>query len=108
MILLKELREKRGLTQAQLSNSLKISPSAIGMYEQGRREPDHETLSKIADFFDVSIDYLIGRNKLIVENLSPERKRLIEEIRFVDDKTIEELQYFLDYLKSKNSRKGGS
>lgn len=60
---LKEIREHKRITQAELAKALKISPSAVGMYEQGRREPDHETLNKIADFFNVSIDYLLGREK---------------------------------------------
>lgn len=61
---LKELREEKDLTQAQLSTQLQISASAIGMYEQGRREPDNETLIKIANFFNVTIDYLLGRNDI--------------------------------------------
>ena len=61
MFHLKELRQKKHLTQLELSRVLQISASSIGMYEQGRREPDHETLTKIADFFNVSVDYLLGR-----------------------------------------------
>ena len=61
MLHLKELRQKKHLTQLELSKALQISASSIGMYEQGRREPDNETLAKIADFFDVTIDYLLGR-----------------------------------------------
>ena len=40
---------------------MSITPSAIGMWEQGRREPDYETLESLADFFNVDIDFLIGR-----------------------------------------------
>lgn len=58
---LKNLRTSCGLTQAELSKSLKISRSTIGMYEKGAREPDFETLELIADFFNVDTDYLLGR-----------------------------------------------
>lgn len=58
---LKQLREDRGITQSELSKALKISPSTVGMWEQGRREPDYEMLSQIADYFNVSTDYLLGR-----------------------------------------------
>ena len=58
---LKSLRNSRGLTQDELSKILKISRSTIGMYENGAREPDFETLELIADFFNVDIDYLLGR-----------------------------------------------
>ena len=60
---LKMLRKKIGLTQANLAKKLGISPSAVGMYEQGRREPDSAMLVKIADLFKVSVDYLIDFKK---------------------------------------------
>ncbi|MBQ6143926.1 MAG: helix-turn-helix transcriptional regulator [Clostridia bacterium] len=56
---LKKLRIKSGLTQAQLADKLNVSASAIGMYEQGRREPDRETLSKICRTLDASGDYIL-------------------------------------------------
>jgi len=58
---LAEIRKKRGLSQYELADRLGFSRGQISNYEQGKREPDHETLTKIADFFDVSIDYLLGR-----------------------------------------------
>lgn len=57
---LKELREQKNLTQAQLSKLLNISASTIGMYEQGRRFPDENLLKHISQYFNVSIDYLLG------------------------------------------------
>lgn len=57
----KRLRISTGLTQVEMAKELKISRSTIGMYETGAREPDFETLEKIADFFNVDIDYLLGR-----------------------------------------------
>lgn len=57
----KTLRVTRGYTQEELSKRLDISRSRIGMYETGAREPDFETLESIADFFNVDIDYLVGR-----------------------------------------------
>lgn len=59
--ILKSLRTSQGLTQDALAKKLKISRSTIGMYENGAREPDFETLELIADFFNVDIDYLLGR-----------------------------------------------
>lgn len=59
---LKALRNSRNLTQDELSKQLKISRSTIGMYENGARQPDFETLELIADFFNVDIDYLLGRS----------------------------------------------
>lgn len=59
--ILKSLRLAKNLTQDELAKQLRISRSAIGMYESGAREPDFDTLELIADFFNVDIDYLMGR-----------------------------------------------
>lgn len=53
------LRRGKGWSQAELARQLQISPSAVGMYEQGRREPALELLVKLARLFDVSVDYLL-------------------------------------------------
>ncbi|MBQ8533696.1 MAG: helix-turn-helix transcriptional regulator [Clostridia bacterium] len=63
---LKELRRAKRLTQAQLGDVLGISASAVGMYEQGRRTPDAETLQKITAYFNVSSDYMYGKEGLDV------------------------------------------
>ena len=53
------LRHKAGLTQKQLANLMSVSPSAIGMYEQGRREPSADQLVAMAHLFGVTTDYLL-------------------------------------------------
>ena len=53
------LRRSAGMSQAQLAQKLKISASAVGMYEQGRREPSAEILVEIAKIFHVTTDYLL-------------------------------------------------
>lgn len=58
---LAELREKRGLTQRMLAHRTGITRAAISHYEKGRREPDFATLIILADYFNVSVDYLLGR-----------------------------------------------
>ena len=59
---MKKLRKKNYYTQADVAKALGVSPSAVGMYEQDRRVPDHKTLLAICDFFGVSSDYLLGHN----------------------------------------------
>ncbi|MCI5679701.1 MAG: helix-turn-helix domain-containing protein [Bacteroidales bacterium] len=58
---LKFLRTDRELTRHALSNLIGISHSSINMYERGEREPGLETLEIIADYFNVDMDYLLGR-----------------------------------------------
>ena len=57
---IKSLRIKSGFTQAELGAKLGISASAVGMYEQSRREPDNTLLTKISKLFSVTTDYLLS------------------------------------------------
>lgn len=59
---LREIRLKKGLTQVDVAEKLNLSVQAYSHYEIGRREPDFDTLKKLADLFNVSIDYLLGRS----------------------------------------------
>lgn len=59
--ILKELRKSRNLTQFQLSQILKIGQATIAGYENGSREPHINSLIAYANFFECSVDYLLGR-----------------------------------------------
>lgn len=91
---LKELRQSRNMTQEQLAERLHTSRSRIGMYEQGRRQPDFETQEAIADLFNVNIDYLFGRSdggmQAVIElsaGLNDEGYRLlIDYAKFLQEK----------------------
>ena len=61
MFRLKELREGRGISQVRLAIELDLNQNSISRYESGTREADYKTLLAIADYFDVSLDYLFGR-----------------------------------------------
>jgi len=72
MIKLKQLRKERGLTQQKFADLIGVARSTISMYEIDASEPDVETLQRIADFFNVSLDDLTGRdNKIVDNNISP-------------------------------------
>ncbi len=58
---LSELRKKRGISQLKLAMDLNMNQNSISRYENGEREADYATLIKLADYFDVSIDYLLER-----------------------------------------------
>ena len=58
---LKALREKRGISQLKLAMDLGLNQNGISRYESGAREADYKTLIALADYFDVSIDYLLER-----------------------------------------------
>ena len=60
--ILAELRQDRGLTQRDLAKLFFVTPGTISNYEKGRHLPDAERLIKIADYFSVTTDYLLGRS----------------------------------------------
>ena len=62
---LKQLRMEKQLNQTDLGSALNLATSTISMYENGKREPDFETLETIADYFNVDIDYLLGKTDKI-------------------------------------------
>lgn len=71
---IRKLRKEKGLRQQDIADFLHVSASTVGMWEHGRRDPDTDILSKIADYFDVTVDYLLGR-----ENTISTQQALIKE-----------------------------
>ena len=57
------LRKKRNISQLKLATDLSMNQNTISRYERLEREADYKTLVKLADYFDVSLDYLLGRSE---------------------------------------------
>lgn len=62
-----ELRKRRGLTQAELARTIGISRSALSLYEIEKREPDIETLNKLASLFEVPVGYILGNEQEVID-----------------------------------------
>lgn len=81
---IRHLRTKSGLTQAQLADKLNVSASTVGMYEQGRREPDSTTLSKICRTLNASGNYVLDLEKdeknPPLKNSDPEKNEIYSVI----------------------------
>ena len=60
---LKLLRKESGLSQQEFAKKVGVSKSSVNMYERGEREPSLETLESIADYFNVDMDFLLGKSK---------------------------------------------
>ncbi|MCX4313557.1 MAG: helix-turn-helix transcriptional regulator [Clostridia bacterium] len=60
---IKELRKQRNISQIKLAMDLNLNQNSISRYESGEREADYATLIAIADYFDVSLDYLLERTE---------------------------------------------
>lgn len=80
----KELREERGLSQLELGLELDIGNTSIQQYEAGLHEPSFSTLIKIADYFDVTVDYLIGRTP-IRNTLHSNDEKLAYQLNHLDN-----------------------
>ena len=83
---IKSLREDRDLRQSDLARETGIDQRTISNYETGKTAPDMYALIRLADFFEVSIDYLVGRTSSY--DHSEERKKQIEKIQ----ESLEELK----------------
>lgn len=86
---LRLLRKLKGYTQGQLADILNTTRSCISNYELGNRQPDNETVSAMADFFDVSIDYLMGRSPVSLPIKTNEHLLDLQKISTIANNTKE-------------------
>ena len=101
---MKKIRESLQLTQVKVANDLKLSRQVYNFYENGKRNPDMQTLIKIADYYGVSIDYLLGRTNVIKpENIDEDD--LLSKINTADSVTKASVEQFLNYLLYEKERK---
>lgn len=90
---LKTLRKINGLTQKELAEKLKIKQNSYSDWENGKSEPNIEMLVRIADYFDVSLDYLLGgKMKNITEEFSLCLKKLRMKRKLSQKQIAEELK----------------
>ena len=83
------LRQSKGISQAELARKLHISTSAVGMYEQGRREPSVEILIALSQELGVSLDYLLSGKPDTIRDISALHK-MVEEARSKGQKASKE------------------
>ena len=82
---LRELRDEKGVTQQVVGDALGITQQAVYNYENGVTEPDIDMLKAIANYFDVSIDYLVGHSNIRFSTTELESYKLNEqEASFID------------------------
>lgn len=109
MLRLKEIRESRHITQRQLAKALQVSHTTISNWEAGVRQPDLDSIVHIADYFDISLDFLLGRNfknRLYnQDNYVFNRDQLMpifHKILGVDERYFPNLDGFIDALLAKS------
>lgn len=109
-----ELRKKANITQEKFSSIIGVGRSTLAMYETNKSEPDFTVLQKIADYFDVSTDYLLGReeksppaqqeNLNIPDALKPYQFAFYEGIDGLSEESIKDILKYVDYVKSKENK----
>ena len=86
------LRKRAKLSQGDLANGTGLTRSAISMFELGKRQPEFETLEILADYFNVDMDFLLGRSKgaapALPDELSEAKRELIEIIKQMPDERV--------------------
>ena len=85
---IKSLREEKGLTQKDCADKFDVTLRAWQTYEQGVSEPKYELLCKIADMFNVSLDYILGRTKVKEMNKLSADALTEEQVREIDDAIV--------------------
>jgi transcriptional regulator with XRE-family HTH domain len=99
---LKLLREEKGLKQLDIAQMLGVSRTTYTQYETGKSEPDLTTVAKLADYFNVSLDYLLGRVSIRepIETIAAHH-----EGEDWTEEELEEIERFKEFVKMKRQKK---
>lgn len=89
-----QLRKQHNLSQADFAKAIEVSRTIVGNYERNTNMPSVEILLKMANIFDVSIDYIIGEGQL--SNYDKQVLRRIEDIEQLDNETKDKLFFLID------------
>lgn len=93
------LREKSKLTQEELAKKIDVSRASLSHYEKNRREPDYDTLVKLADVFKVSLDYMTGRTEDPKRTLDPQIRSFVDHLELSDEQILQRFQLTVDGKK---------
>jgi transcriptional regulator with XRE-family HTH domain len=90
-----------GISQTEAAKRLGIVRTTYSNYEAGNREPDVDTIKKMAEFFEVSVDYLLGRTDDPKRVLKEQARQLIDmiDLELTNDEIIEQLDLYVDGIK---------
>ncbi|MTD30194.1 helix-turn-helix domain-containing protein [Planomicrobium sp. YIM 101495] len=114
---IKQLRDREGYQQKDFATKLGVSNVVLSRYESDERKPDYDTLLKIADLFEVSVDYLLGRTEKTelnedertrnhymskISSEFPDMELMFDEMESL---SAEDMQEVYEYIKFKKSQK---
>ena len=107
---LRKLRILHHQSQAQIAQLLNISRSAYSMYESGKRQVPYESLFCLADYYKVSVDYLLDRTQEpgLPEKLTAKEKQLLKQFRKIDERGQDTIFALLRYECARIAEKDSS
>jgi len=99
---LEELRTEKRMTKKEVADYLQIDQSTYGKYELGKRQPDYETLDKLANLFNVSVDYILCRTNVRtpIETIAAHH-----EGEDWTEEELEEIERFKEFVRMKRQQK---
>lgn len=112
--ILRELREEKDLLQVDLAKKLNITSQSLSQYELSKRMPDIEMINRLADFFNVSVDYLLGRTDIENSSILHVKKdeteysvhnEISDEIGKLSPESQEDLEAYIKLLKLRDMQK---
>lgn len=104
---IRTMRKSRGMTQEDLARSIDQSPSSITMYENGRREPDLETLEALADVFNVTLGSIVSGETRVSEPIFiPDTDRYTTAVRYMTDEEYSQVVSAFQHAYQRMREKG--
>lgn len=100
--ILKSLRDEKGLKQVDIANFLGVSRTTYTQYETGKSEPDLATVNKLAGFFSVSVDYLLGRTNM---KNSPDTIAAHHDGDQWTEEELEDIEKFKEFVRMRRKQK---
>jgi len=99
---LKKLRENKNLLQKELAEILNVTSQTVSGWEIGRTQPEYQMLLKIANFFEVSVDYLLGNDSENLKEIDTLKKLLLKSgfMENEEDLTNEELDRIIKFINA--------
>lgn len=110
---LRELRNNKKLTQEELAEKIGVTRGTYAHYEINKRQPDYETLKKLSDYFNVSLDYLItgedgqipSPDEFWKEIMDPETRLFFKDLHDAPEDAIKEMKEIWDIIKKRRDIK---
>ena len=101
---LKELRFKKNITQSEFANILGVAQQTVGSWEKNKSTPNYDLLKKIADYFNVTTDYLLGHKDLQNEELNEDEINLLTAYRQLNDNDKQLTKSMLERMLPKKKK----